>query len=126
MPYLSMRKWSIFQCSQNLPTRNLTQKQCPCQILRYRGAINWKLSQLSNPDKRRRIWMTFNFQSLLMSADIVSGLWNIWEPREKIHCVFNQHLLSSGILVEVPSPTSSILLIYFRKGQFSWQKDIWL
>ena len=51
MPYLSMRKWSIFQCSQNLQTRDLTQKQCPCRILGYKGAIDWKRLQLKRLTK---------------------------------------------------------------------------
>ena len=51
MPYLSMRKWSTFQCSQNLQTRDLTQKQRPCRILGYRGAIDWKRLQLKRLTK---------------------------------------------------------------------------
>ena len=51
--------------------------------------------------------MIFNFQSLPMSAEIVSGLKNMFVPRDKTDCVVNQHLLSSGILVEVPASYGS-------------------
>ena len=92
------------------------------------------------PDKKCSL-ITFNFQFLLMSAEIVSVLQNcktcmshvtkIIATSINIFCQvaswwkFQLHMdvkiKSKGCL---PSPTSSILLLYLRKVQFSWQKDI--
>ena len=113
-------------------------KQCPCQILRYRVAIDWKLSQLSNSDKRRIIWMIFNFnlylcrqKLFLVCKTCLCHVTKLIASSINISCqVVSWWKFSLHMEVEIksrgrlPSPTSSILLIYFRKGQFSWQKDI--